>query len=181
MAARRAAVTLLVASAAIAGPAVAQTADADPPGLEFYGEADYAWSLRTLDGDRVSLEELRGEVLFINLWATWCTPCVVEMRSIERLRDSLGDVDVRFLVVTHEDARPVERFLRARSYDLPIYLEVSPMPEAYGLEVLPTTYVVDRRGRIVLKHRGAARWDDDSVRGFLAHLAAGDRGPKPGR
>lgn len=141
-----------------------------PGGLAVHGRADYDWTLRRLDGERVQLEAYRGRVLFINMWASWCTPCVAEMGSIQRLRDSLRDSGVEFLLVSPEEAEPVERFLRRYGYDLPVLLEAEEMPAVFGLRALPTTFVVDRAGNIVLKHRGAAEWDNGSMRAFLRTL-----------
>jgi thiol-disulfide isomerase/thioredoxin len=143
----------------------------NPTGLIVHGRADYDWTLRRLDGERVQLEAYRGRVLFINIWASWCAPCVAEMGSIQRLRDSLRDSGVEFLLVSPEEREPVERFLGRYGYDLPVLLETEEMPAAFGLRALPTTFLVDRSGNIVLKHRGAADWDDDSVRAFLQALA----------
>lgn len=139
-------------------------------GVEVYGRADYRWPLRTLDGREVRLEEVRGRVLFINVWASWCAPCVAELAAIERLRASLAGAPVEFLLVSPEDAEPVERFLRRHPYDLPFYLERAPAPDAFGVRALPTTLVVDRAGDIVLRQRGAAEWDRDAVRDFLLSL-----------
>lgn len=134
--------------------------------------ADYGWSIRPVGGEETSLERFRGEVLFINLWASWCRPCVAELASIERLRESLADVpEVRFLMISPESERGVRRFLRRRSFDLPFYTEAQRMPGAYGLRALPTTFVVDRAGRLVLVHRGAADWDTDRVRNAIRALA----------
>ena len=149
----------------------ARIAAADSAGLAVYGRADYDWTLRTLSGERVRLEAYRGRVLFVNMWASWCLPCVAEMASIQRLRDSLQGSGVEFLLISPEDPEPVERFLRRYAYNLPVFLEVTEMPEDFGLRALPTTFVVERSGNIVLKHRGAAEWDDDAVRAFLQTLA----------
>ena len=141
-----------------------------PTGIVVHGRADYGWTIQTPEGERVRLEAYRGRVLFINMWASWCAPCVAEMASIQRLRDSLRETDVEFLLVSPEAREPVERFLRRYGYDLPVFLEVGDMPEVFGLRALPTTFVVDRSGNIVLKHRGAADWDDGAVRAFLEAL-----------
>lgn len=146
------------------------TPGADPARLVVHGGADYDWTLRKLDGERLRLDAYRGRVLFINMWASWCTPCVAEMGSIARLRESLRGTGVEFLLVSPEEPEPVERFLRRYGYDLPVLLEAEEMPAAFGLRALPTTYVVDRSGNIVLKQRGAADWDSDAVRGFLQAL-----------
>ena len=165
-----AALTLVVAS-----PSVGQEPARDglpayglaANGLTVYGQADYDWTIRPLDGEPVELETFRGRVLFLNLWASWCTPCVRELASIERLRDRLADTDVAFLIVAAEGERPVRSFLRKYGYDLPVYLEVDPVPSAFGMRGLPTTWVVDREGRIVLLRHGEAVWDSDDVEGFV--------------
>jgi len=154
--------------------AASRQPDQEPPQeVEVVGEADFRWRLRTLDGSPTTLEAFQGRVLFINMWATWCGPCVQELASIQALVESMKDSGVVFLLVSPEDPEPVLRFLRVHGYDLPVYLEVQEMPPAFGLRALPTTFVVDRQGRIVLRHRGAADWDQDAVRTFLLALAQG--------
>ena len=146
----------------------------DPSGtVRVFGHADYDWAIRPLDGEATSLEAFRGEVLFINLWASWCTPCVREMAGIQRLRDALDGSDVTFLMVAADEERPVRRFLRQYGYDLPIYLEEQRVPAAFGLRGLPTTWVVDRLGRIVLVRHGEAVWDTPEVVAFLRSVAEG--------
>ena len=161
--------TALILSTAV--PAGAQVEVGDTDGIQIFGEADYDWTLRPLVGSELELETFRGEVLFINLWASWCTPCIREMGSIERLRHRLADTDIRFLIVAAEGDRPVRRHLRRYSYDLPIYLEIDGLPTSFGLRGLPTSWVVDRQGRIVLLQYGEAVWDTDEVEEFLRSLA----------
>jgi thiol-disulfide isomerase/thioredoxin len=165
----------VLALGASPGQEVASYPPDQEPGqeVEVVGEADFRWRLRTLDGSPTSLEAYRGRVLFINMWATWCGPCVQELAGIQTLVESMKDSGVAFLLVSPEDPEQVERFLRVHGYDLPVYLEVQEMPPAFGLRALPTTFVVDRQGRIVLRHRGAADWDQDDVRSFLLALTGG--------
>ncbi len=144
-----------------------------------HGRADYGWRLRTLDGERVRLERYGGRVLVLNMWATWCPPCVAELASFQRLRDALAGTGVRLLLVSPEEPDVVAAFLRRHDYDLPVLVEDRRMPDAFGLRALPTTWIIDRDGRIVLKHRGAGQWDDPSVLRFLLHLADGDRAASP--
>jgi peroxiredoxin len=160
------------------GAPASGAAQLDEAVMEGVGEADLDWRLRTLDGARVTLADYHGEVLVVNMWATWCTPCVRELASFVRLRDALGDAPVRFLFVSPEDLGHVRRFHRRYRYDLPLLVEDQPMPAAFDLRALPTTYVIDPAGRIVLRHRGAAEWDTEPVRRLLAHLASQ---PSPGR
>jgi thiol-disulfide isomerase/thioredoxin len=144
---------------------------ADAP-VDVVGYADYDWRLTTLAGQPVSLSDYRGEVIVINVWATWCAPCVREIESFARLSDALGDAPVTILLVSPERAEPVRRFARRYRYDQPFLLESAPMPAAFDLRALPTTYVIDRDGRIVLKQRGAADWGATAVVRYLLSLTA---------
>ena len=141
--------------------------------LTVYGHADYDWTIRPLGGEPVALDVFRGNVLFINLWASWCTPCIREMETIERLGERLADTGIRFLIVAAEEERAVRRHLRRHSYDLPIYIEVDPIPPAFGLRGLPTSWIVDREGRIVVLQHGEAVWNTDEVERFVRALATG--------
>ena len=161
----------LAAMACLAGGACASTSTSSrSSGTATPGHADYGWTLRTLTGERVDLEAYRGRVLFINMWATWCPPCVAELASIGRLRDSLRTTDTAFLLVSPEQPEPVAAFMKRYRYDLPVFLEETPLPDAFDLRALPTTYIVDRAGNIVVRHRGAADWDREPVRELLRSL-----------
>ncbi len=140
---------------------------------ESFDVADFSWTLQTVRGKRVSLEQFRGEVLFINMWATWCAPCVQELNTILALRDSLSDTDVEFLLVSPQEPRHVRRFLRRyrHHHRLPVFVEYERMPEAFEPEALATTYIVDRQGRIVFKLRGTTNWDTKAARDALRALS----------
>ena len=152
---------------AVTGSALAQegpTASSAARGLD--------WRLWDLGGSEVSLVELTGRPLVVNVWATWCLPCVAEIRSLERLARSLEGEDVGFAMVAPQERRAVAQWVGRRGYALPFYVERAPMPEPFGLEAVPTTWILDAWGRVVLKHRGALDWDRDDVRALLRRLAA---------
>ena len=158
-------VPALRAAAQDAGPG---TSEREPA---VHGHADYDWALRGLDGEPFRLERYSGRTLVLNVWATWCAPCVRELASLERLAASVADTDIAFLLVSPERGESVRAFLDRHGYGLPAAVEDQRMPASFGLEAVPTTWVIDPDGRIVLKHRGAARWDTDEVRALLRHLA----------
>jgi peroxiredoxin len=168
---------LSVAAAAQDGAGAPRTAAELPEALARgdYGAADWRWMLRGLDDDRPQrLDAWRGRVLFVNLWATWCPPCTAELAGIQALHDSLAtEPGVAFLVVSPERPGPVREFLRRRRHTFPAFVEATRLPAAFGLRALPTTFVIDREGRIVLAHRGAANWDTPRMRAYLRELAAG--------
>jgi thiol-disulfide isomerase/thioredoxin len=140
---------------------------------EAYEPADFSWTLQTVRGKTVSLSDYVGKVLFINMWATWCAPCIAEMHTISALRDSLSDTDVEFLLISPEEPRQVRRFLRRFGHirELPVLVERQRVPEAYGLEALPTSYIIDRNGQIVFKLRGTTNWDTAAARDLLRALS----------
>ena len=140
-------------------------------GPEVLGVPDPAWTLRTLEGRTFTLEDLRGRPVFVNFWATWCPPCVEELPSIQRLARAVGDSAAHFLLVSPEDGPRVAAFVRRLGLEISPVLEETLAPEAFGELVLPTTVLLDREGRMVLRHRGAAEWDTPEVRAFLLALA----------
>ncbi|MBT8335134.1 MAG: TlpA family protein disulfide reductase [Gemmatimonadetes bacterium] len=134
---------------------------------------DPGWTLRTLDGDTFTLGELRGRPIFVNLWATWCPPCVAELGSIERLAENIGP-SVSFVLASPEDPRVVREFVRRHGLAVSPVVEETLAPEAFGASALPHTVILDAEGRLVLRHRGAADWDTAEVRALLEALARTD-------
>lgn len=134
--------------------------------------ADLGWTLLTLDGERRALSSFRGQVLIVNSWATWCEPCVAELRSMQALRDAVTDTALQFVLVAAQRREPVAAFVRRRALRLPVYLEATPAPAVYRFEAVPTTWIIDRAGRIALRHRGARRWDTPAMHDFVRQLLA---------
>jgi thiol-disulfide isomerase/thioredoxin len=132
---------------------------------------DYDWSVRTLDGVEVPIERYRGRVLVVNVWATWCPPCVAELASFESLARQVDPERVALLLVSPEPAETVVAFQRRHDLGVPLVIEERSLPENLGPLVLPTTFVADPLGRIALRHRGAADWGDPRMAAFLDSLS----------
>lgn len=130
---------------------------------------DYDWRLRKMDGGAANLKESNGKVAVINLWATWCPPCVAEMPSFQKLYDSYGD-RVDFYFVTTEEPERVNRFMIKNNYDMPIFFQTSPAPKQMESNVLPTTYVLSKSGDIVIEETGTADWNSKKMQGLLEGL-----------
>ena len=137
--------------------------------LPALAQADYDWGLKTLDGDDVPFSDFRDKTVFLNVWATWCSPCVMEMPSIERLHQAVGSSEVAFVIVSKEHPHTVSLFLEDQELDLPLYV-VEELPEAFESSSVPVTYIIDPGGQVVFKHRGAAKWDDATSVAFLQAL-----------
>ena len=141
-----------------------------PPFPKEESLADIEWKFQSLDGEETSLSAFEGKVLFVNLWATWCGPCVVEMPSIQRLYEQFPQEDVAFLLVSDERPDVVEEFVQEKGWELPLYVSADEKPSAFKTLGIPATFILDREGRIVFRHVGSAAWDDESSVRFLTGL-----------
>lgn len=137
---------------------------------ETSGRLHDVWQIRSLDGKTVQLAAFKGKVVFLNFWATYCTPCIEEMPGIERLYDSLRNQDVTFLAVTQEKEERVRQFLSKNHLSVPVYLADQELPSGLPVSGIPVTYILDRNGKAVFRSVGAANWDDDGVRSFIRGL-----------
>ncbi len=125
------------------------------------------FSLTDLEGRLHRLYGLRGKVVLINFWATWCPPCRAEMPSLQRAWDRLKDEDFEMLAVAvNENERAISSFL----------LSLSPRPtftvlldehmdssRLWPLKALPATFVLDKQGRVVYIMHGAMEWDSPDI------------------
>jgi thiol-disulfide isomerase/thioredoxin len=140
-----------------------------PPPLP-NGRWDYVMAATDLAGAPIAFADFAGEVLVLNFWATWCAPCVAEMPALERLHEATEDLGVRFACVTREPSDVVRPFVRKRGMRLPVFLLAGEPPECFRSRAIPATFVLDRSGRIALRHFGAAAWDDGAVVDFVRGL-----------
>ena len=123
-----------------------------------------AFLYTTPDGKSANIAELKGKVVFINFWASWCPPCRAEMPSIAALYQKL-QTDERFvflLMNEDEDPQKAMDYLEKNHFDLPIYKRAGEVPNAIFSGTLPTTIVINKEGKIVLKKEGMAGYDSDS-------------------
>ncbi len=127
-------------------------------------------------GGSISLESLRGKVVFLNFWASWCVPCRAEARTLEAAWLKYRDQDVVFVGVDIQDKEEDARqFLREFGITYPNARDASGRAAIdYGVWGIPETFVIDRTGRIIYKHVGALGWAtitarlDDALRGVAS-------------
>ena len=129
----------------------------------------FEYQLRDVHGDYKSISIGKGKVSFISYWATWCPPCIAELPSIQKLYSAYGD-QLNFMLLTNEDPEVVQRFIDKKGFTLPIYFSNMQTPEALDSNSLPTNYIIDSEGKIVVKEKGAADWDSKKVRDLLDRL-----------
>lgn len=148
----------------------AEVPDLEAPDLPAEAVAEYGWAVRDLEGKEVSLEKARGQVLFLNFWATWCPPCVAEMPSIQRLYDEVKESGVAFVCVSQEESSRVKKFVEHYGYTFPVYTFGGKVPAVFASRGIPATFIVAPDGRIAFKHVGSAKWDDERCVAFLKEL-----------
>lgn len=135
-------------------------------------KVDLGSSLQTLQGEEVSLEELKGKVLFLNFWATWCGPCRREMPDIERMQQQLAEQGVEVAMLSSDQAQDVQAYLEKTPYSLRFLLDTQDdLAVQFRVDVLPTTVIVDRRGRAALFHVGIYDWASPQAIEGLRRLA----------
>lgn len=139
-------------------------------GANDLGAADYDWRLTALDGRELSFAEFQDQVVFLNVWATWCGPCRREMPAIQRLHDSVSGDGVALVLVSQEDVSDVREFVEKEKYTFPVYLSAGAIPGVFESRGIPATFILNRQGRVVFEHIGAAAWDSDVCQSFLRAL-----------
>jgi peroxiredoxin len=131
--------------------------------------------LPDLGGTPVRLSDHRGKVVLLNFWATWCPPCRAEMPSIDKLYQAYGDRGLTILAISSDVSgrTVVEPFVRERDLSFSILLDPGAEVFAqYGVRGLPTSYLVDRRGRVASGEIGARNWSGDAARELVERLLA---------
>lgn len=135
-----------------------------------------AFQAATLDGSARTrtLDDYRGQVVLLNLWATWCGPCVVEMPSIQRLYDRFRDAGLKVVAVAVDDPGYEQRildFVREHELTFEILHEGTGRIEAtFQTQGIPATFLIGRDGRIRKLNLGAADWDSPANRAVVAQL-----------
>lgn len=139
------------------------------------GELAPDFTLPSLDGESITLSDLRGRIVFINFWTTWCPPCKQEMASLERLYRKFKDRGFTILAVDiMEGSETVEKFVRKNGLSFPILLDTKgEVSERYMATAIPSTFIVDKDGKIIGKLFGAREWDGEHAEALLGELLGG--------
>ncbi len=132
-------------------------------------DASKNWTLLDMEGNQVSLSELNNKPVFLNFWATWCPPCIAELPSIKDLHNNFGD-KVNFILVSNESRAKVRAFAKKKGFEnLPFYQNNS-LPSDFESNSIPTTFIIDNQGKVVLSKKGVAKWNSGSVEKLLEEI-----------
>lgn len=138
--------------------------------FSFYDD-NLAISLKGYNGTPdANLADFRGEVVFLNFWGSWCPPCVAEMPSIQKLYESKGN-QIKIVLITMND-RPEKfvPFLQENKYTMPVYEANSLIPKVLIPKSFPTTYLIDKKGEVVLKEIKSEDWNSPEVHNLIDKL-----------
>jgi len=144
-----------------------------PSLTESFPEAGTGFYFAGSDGVTRSLGYHRGDVVFMNVWATWCPPCIAEMPSIHALYNELkDDENITFLLVSKdEEFEKAIEFMERRNFDMPIVHFRGREAGLYESQVIPTTYVITKDGRLAMEKQGLAKYDTPEFIRFMRELA----------
>ena len=133
-----------------------------------------ALKLHDADGRLVDLAGLRGKLVFLNFWATWCVPCRREMPAMERLHRAYRERGLAVVAVNfRESGREVKAFMEPMGLTFPAPLDADgAVARSFGVRALPVTYLVDRDGKILWKAQGRREWDSARGRAYFERVLA---------
>lgn len=119
-------------------------------------------TFQTLDLKSIDLKSYKGKRVLVNLWATWCAPCVKEMPSLEAAYQELKDENYVFLAVSNEDVTIIDGFVNRTKYSFD-FLKIEESFTPFDISVLPTTFIFDSEGKVARRLVGSMAWDSKTT------------------
>jgi peroxiredoxin len=132
------------------------------------------FSVKGLDGQAQSLKDLKGKIVLLNFWATWCPPCRAEMPAIESLWKAMKDKDFYIMGISlSEKPATVATFIKTNGYTYPIFLDQSgSIGSQFNVRSIPTTLVIDKSGKAIASIIGGAAYDSAEALAIFSDLAS---------
>jgi thiol-disulfide isomerase/thioredoxin len=164
----------LLASGLWRAPPPASPAASPPVQLASLRTADYPHPLPllTLDGRPANLRQFRGKAVLVNLWASWCPPCLAEMPGLQALYQKVDTSKVAFVLISL-DANPnkARALLKKKGYTMPVFFPAAPLPAPFDSPSIPSTVILTPSGRLADRHDGMADYDTPEFKAALEKLA----------
>lgn len=113
--------------------------------------------LENLAGEHIDMAQLKGKAVFINFWATWCRPCIMEMPSIQKAMEKLKSENIVFLFPSDEPVEKIQQFKSEHEYGFNYVRSLN--TEALNIMALPTTFIYSPGGKLIFSEAGSRNWD----------------------
>jgi thiol-disulfide isomerase/thioredoxin len=124
---------------------------------------NYNWKLTDESQHSFDFNTTKNRVIVINFWATWCPPCIAEMPSLQALYNDYKE-KVVFLYVTNDDFEIVKAFQTKKNFEFKVYSSKSEIPDEFKTRSIPRTFIINKKGEIVVDESIAIDWNSETVR-----------------
>jgi peroxiredoxin len=133
------------------------------------------FTLTDASGGQKKLSEMKGEVIILSFWASWCTPCLVELPTFAEIQKKFRDRGLRVVAVNVDEGDEGKNFARdfwaKRQFPFPTYFDTQKnLAQQFEVDMLPSNFVIDRQGRLVFSSFGANNWSNNQTLDFLEGL-----------
>jgi len=149
--------------------------DAEPGQDQPSESTNLDFQLQDVQGNPVNVAALRGKIVFVNIWASWCPPCVAEMPGIHDLYEELKELnkksEIVFLMISvDEEKEKAIKFMQRKEFQFPLYFPVNSFPPEFSYQSIPSTFVISPEGKIVYKKEGMASYNSQEFKDYLLSL-----------
>lgn len=134
--------------------------------IEVIGAEDNKLVIEDLGGKTFNIGDFKGNVILINFWATWCPPCRAEMPSFQMLYNDYSD-KISFLFIADDNLDKIRNFMSEFNYKLPVYILRSPPTQTFSIHSIPTSFLINKKGEVLVHKKGAANWNSKNFRDHL--------------
>ena len=117
--------------------------------------------LSDLEGNAFDLDKQKGNVVILNIWATWCKPCIAEFESLEKVKEKFQDRNIKIIAVSNEDLKLINKFLDKRKYNLK-FIKLNGDLSYFNAYSLPTTVVFDKSGEEAFRLTGGVDFNTNN-------------------
>ncbi|RZK13741.1 MAG: TlpA family protein disulfide reductase [Hymenobacter sp.] len=141
---------------------------------QFASQRSYPLSLplMTLEGRPANLSQFRGKVVLVNLWASWCPPCLAEMPGLQALYQKADTSKVAFVLISlDENQNKARALLRRKHYTMPVFFPAGPLGAPFRTSSIPYTVILTPQGQVADRHSGMADYDTPEFKAALEKLA----------
>jgi len=126
----------------------------------------------TPEGTKIGIDDLKGKLVLLNFWATWCPPCILEMPTMEKLHQEFKEEGLEVVAMNFmEGPKTINAFIKKRGFTFTVLMDRSgEISERYGVRALPMTYLIGREGNMLVKSIGYKDWYKKEIRQFVSSL-----------